>query len=184
QPLWRPKPITSDLVLFENPDPWVMRVAYFCAVGQLMLWVSLADWVWRDMKTEVGLTEDGSAKYEAAPSTQRKSMALFCLTIGGLIAGGVHFYATKRIRTVRILKGGKAVVIETSQLVGKKMYTYPTTSLRTFEKVYSPEGYVLPNAPGSRSSLILKPESRRNGYTIDRSGEFPDPQLWDALFYK
>ncbi|KND05150.1 uncharacterized protein SPPG_00819 [Spizellomyces punctatus DAOM BR117] len=191
---WRPRPITNDTLLYENPDQSFYRVAYFCAGGQLLLWLTFADWCWRELQVSKE-NPDGSKEYVLAPRLERTGAAAFCLSIGGLFAAAVHLWSSRRVRALTVLKGGQYIGIDTSNLLGKNRVVIQTRRLRTWERAYK-YGDAAPadrwkgqtstfsKVAGHRAYIILKPETHRTGFMVDRSGEFLEPQLFDFLFYK
>ncbi|KAI9104629.1 hypothetical protein DFS34DRAFT_645332 [Phlyctochytrium arcticum] len=195
-PGWRPPTaITQDIVLYRNPDQSQYRVAYFCAGGQMLMWLTFADWCWRELRTSTTDPETGREEYVLAPRGARTAAAAFCLSIGGLFAGAVHLWSHRRVRALTLIKGGKYVGIDTSNLLGRNRVIIETLKLKTWEKVHRPgespadrwknaKMSTFTKVSGHRAYVILKPTTIRTGYMVDRSGEFLEPELFDYLFYK
>ncbi|TPX59343.1 hypothetical protein PhCBS80983_g02524 [Powellomyces hirtus] len=191
----------NNMVLYENGDQQFFRVAYFCAGGQLLMWLTFADWAYRDLQTATGnVDENGRSvrikmaimkdqessparEYVLAPLNERRLWGSFCLGIGGLLAAAVHLYTSSRIRAVTLLRGGQYVGIDTANLLGRNQIVLPTQSIRTFHPVVQSSASTA--RPGATSGyLVVKSTSRNTAYMLDRSGEFTDPKLFDRLFYK
>ncbi|KAI8921280.1 transmembrane protein 223-domain-containing protein [Powellomyces hirtus] len=174
----------NNMVLYENGDQQFYRVAYFCAGGQLLMWLTFADWAYRDLQTATGnVDENGRKEYVLAPLNERRLWGSFCLGIGGLLAAAVHLYTSSRIRAVTLLRGGQYVGIDTANLLGRNQIVLPTQSIKTFHPVVQSSASTA--RPGATSGyLVVKSTSRNTAYMLDRSGEFTDPKLFDRLFYK
>ncbi|KAI8589932.1 transmembrane protein 223-domain-containing protein [Geranomyces variabilis] len=172
--------LKGDIPIYENSDQKLYRLAYFCAGGQFVLWITVADWCWRDLRVGTDeVDEQGRKKYVLAPAWERNSLAGFCLSVGLLFLAAVQLWTSRRVRSVTLLRGGQYVGLETSNLLLRNRHVLPTSSLRTTTlavnavEAAQPGGYI-----------VLKPSSHKTGFMVDRAGEFLDARLFDKLFWK
>ncbi|KAJ3022903.1 hypothetical protein HKX48_004947 [Thoreauomyces humboldtii] len=177
-----------DVPLYDNADQTFYRVAYFCAGGQMLLWLTFADWCWRELRV-AEVDSEGKKRYVLAPRWERNGAALFCLGVGGLFAAAVQLWTSRRIRSLTLLKGGQYVGIDTSNILGRNRLVLPTRSLRTWERAVtdSTAKHHVPKPPTTAAAngyIILKPQSHKTGFMIDKGGEFADRKLFDTLFYR
>jgi hypothetical protein len=90
----------------------------------------------------------------------------------------IQFYLTRRVKSIKFIKDLQQISIQ-SQALGVRPELYPSTALRTTESLHS--------FSSSKFDLILT--AKRHGkkakpFLIDRTGSFPDKQLWDNIFHK
>ncbi|KAJ3172407.1 hypothetical protein HDU88_005729 [Geranomyces variabilis] len=125
-----PRRLKGDIPLYENSNQKLYRLAYFCAGGQFVLWITVADWCWRDLRVGTDVVdEQGRKKYVLAPAWERNSLARFCLLVGLLFLAAVQLWTSRRVRSVMLLRGGQYVGLETSNLLLRNRHVLPTSSL-------------------------------------------------------
>lgn len=90
----------------------------------------------------------------------------------------IQFYLSRKVKSVTFIKDLQQISIQ-SQAIGIRPQLYPSPALRTTEALHSPNP--------SNFDLILSAEQhgkKAKAFLIDRSGYFPDKQLWDNIFYR
>ncbi|KAI8817648.1 uncharacterized protein EV422DRAFT_603774 [Fimicolochytrium jonesii] len=161
--------------IYENLDQHLYRVAHFCAAGQALLWLNVSDWCYRDLRVSKEKA-DGSKEHVPAPDWQRRTLGTFCLAVGVLFAGGVHFWSAKRVRRITPLKDG-FVKIETSNLVGRQAVVVPCKDLRSIQSAAAV-------AKSTTGQITLQSNAHRMPFLVDRGGDFYSAELFDKLFHR
>ena len=90
----------------------------------------------------------------------------------------IQFYLTRRVKSIKFIKDLQQISIQ-SQALGVRPELYPLSGLRTTEYLNSPKS--------SKVDLILsatRHQKKAKPFLVDRTGSFPDKQLWDNIFYK
>eukprot|EP00842_Homolaphlyctis_polyrhiza_P005583 jgi/Hompol1/6025/HPOL_002351-RA len=96
----------------------------------------------------------------------------------------VHYYASRRVRSITVFNGGKSIGIETYVMVGKRLRVFPQRHISSSARADGSVNESYKQAGGLGDQLYLKPDGWRGGFIVDKSGKFPDAKLFDYLFRK
>ncbi|KAI8999214.1 hypothetical protein BC832DRAFT_565396 [Gaertneriomyces semiglobifer] len=132
------QPLSSPTLLYTS-SLTLPRIAYFFAGSQMLLWLNLADWSYRDLQQQVPqvdpqthpnadltskTTTESKQEYAPAPPLQRTLTTTLCITLSLLIPSLVHFWARSRIHTLTALPS-RHLGIQTSNLLGPNRFLVP-----------------------------------------------------------
>ncbi|KAM9221337.1 transmembrane protein 223 [Dugong dugon] len=155
-----------DVLLFEHERGRFFAVlGLFCA-GQGVFWASLAvAALARPPTAEV--SERG--RFDLRSTLWRYSLAVGCGAIGTLVLGAGLLFSLRSVRSVMLRAGGQQVTLTTHAPFG--LGTHITVPLNQVSCM-AHRGEV-------PAMLPLKVKGRRFYFLLDKSGHFPNTQLFD-----
>ncbi|KAI8622451.1 hypothetical protein BC830DRAFT_566842 [Chytriomyces sp. MP71] len=190
-------------VLFDVGKTHMPALALAGVVCQVPLWLNLADWSLRDMRsysttspssTSTGTSLDSGAKPPLAPFSQRVGVAGLCLGTAALFVVSAHVFRSRLVRRVCLHStNSKIVSVETHSLL--RSHRVITDNARAFRSLEfaddiadAPEvAAAAKSGPGSPRSgnaifAVLRHAPSKKNFLLLRSGSFPDTRTFDNLF--
>ncbi|KAK5673025.1 hypothetical protein QVD99_000499 [Batrachochytrium dendrobatidis] len=184
KPIWSPPSFESDILIYRSNNNKLLRFAYLAAGIQMFMWLNIAELAWTYM-TDTETDEQGVETHERSSTLKRVAASGICGLSSLVFPGLVHYFATRKAKTVTILKGGKLVAIQNAARIGNKINVFKRLDLSSSARIV-PILNAMQNthASGLANQIYLKPHSKRSGYILEKDGEFVDPYLYDYLFSK
>ncbi|KAH6582104.1 hypothetical protein BASA60_002118 [Batrachochytrium salamandrivorans] len=183
RPVWSVPSFSTDILIYRNHDNRLLRLAYLAAGIQVFMWLNIAELAWTYMQ-EVTTDDAGIETTTQAATLTRVAISGLCGISSLIFPGLVHYFATRRVRSMTILKGGKNVVIENAARFGTKIQVFKRVDLVSSGRIAASLNEPVLNASGLANQIYLKAKHMRTGFILEKSGEFPDPHLYDYLFAK
>ncbi|KAI9205359.1 uncharacterized protein BJ171DRAFT_615992 [Polychytrium aggregatum] len=121
------------------------------------------------------------------------------MAFGVCFLGFVHLSASRYVRTAYIRNKGSEILLETSNLVGKKLHVADAYKVSIREKIVTNQGksrtegavsseapwYLRPFHQHRSTYVVLHTDQQRLlKFKMDRSGNFVRPEFFDAMFFK
>lgn len=132
----------TDYILYEKRNPKFTQYATYIAAGsQLLCWFLFAELVYRYMEEAVERDENGDVKTKkSAPLAVRIVGSSLLMCVGILLAFGAHSYAKNTVKTLTLLQGGKEVLIETCNLIGRPKRVVSASNVALRDRVFTGYG--------------------------------------------
>ncbi|KAI9207674.1 transmembrane protein 223-domain-containing protein [Polychytrium aggregatum] len=184
--------LREDVQLYVHKNQLFLKGAYFLGASQLFMWLNIAELAWSHLASSESDSE-GIQQYQPASMTYRWAATGFCIGVGVVFMAVPHVYASKRIKQLTLLRGGKEVMIQTSNLLGRNKYIVPATRLKAKERCSEARSQTASKSPASGWSRALGSQDYYlmeytgkpyKSFLLNRGATFSDRKLFDTLFFK
>ncbi|KAJ2608329.1 hypothetical protein EV177_005036 [Coemansia sp. RSA 1804] len=160
----------------SNPFKWGPWVAG----GQLLLWINFADFYWNYSLAK----DEETGEMKPLEMWKRASLSSVALVAGLAIGGGLLHFISRSVARVQILNG-KTVQLDVFRVTGRGTVSrkYPLHLMYSKDILYTGVGPAGLTKPSSTQYSIQAP-GNKYAFILSRSGEFPDPKIFDLLFHR